>query len=383
MQDNIAAGIVLVSRFVQPGAKAFQEYIDYIDREEAVRNDNYAKFSLYNDYMDNSEKTSALFTADSDKLDSEEKSQLKRVFEKAQDRGSMMWQNVISFDNRWLHKHGLYNEATGTLDEKRLMQVARAAMTSMTAKENMQESLLWSAAIHYNTDNVHIHIAAVEPSGLRKRGLLKPKTLEDMKSTTYGAVLDRQNEYSAISHLIRTSIVGSKREQSFLDDRVLRKQFLKIYSLLPPDKRLWQYNMNHMAPIKPEIDKLSQLYIHRYHKQDFEELQTRLSKEQILLQEAFGDTGQGLSDQFVANRIQDLYTRMGNTILKELKSYDRTLRETSYQNYTSSLAAHRKLYRKKQDITAYCNLKKALKKDFESIQNQNYYAQLMNEMERN
>lgn len=37
-----------------------------------------------------------------------EKKELKRVFEKAQENDSLMWQTVISFDNRWLEENGLY-----------------------------------------------------------------------------------------------------------------------------------------------------------------------------------------------------------------------------------------------------------------------------------
>ncbi|MFZ2537393.1 MAG: relaxase MobL, partial [Oscillospiraceae bacterium] len=58
--SEIKAGVVLVSRFIVPGDAKFSNYINYINRDEAVRNENFNKFSAYQDYMNNPEKTTAL-----------------------------------------------------------------------------------------------------------------------------------------------------------------------------------------------------------------------------------------------------------------------------------------------------------------------------------
>ena len=68
----MSPGVLLLCKFVRPESKKFNSYIEYIDRDKAVRNANFKKFSAYNDYMDNpakqqefnaeSDKTSALFT---------------------------------------------------------------------------------------------------------------------------------------------------------------------------------------------------------------------------------------------------------------------------------------------------------------------------------
>ena len=97
--DDIKAGIVVVTEFCRPNTSKFQGYIDYINRTEAVRNENTAKYNLYQDYMGNPEKTTALFTAEKDKLTKAEKNELKEIFNKAQENESIMWQTVISFDN--------------------------------------------------------------------------------------------------------------------------------------------------------------------------------------------------------------------------------------------------------------------------------------------
>lgn len=78
-----------------------------------------------------------------------------------------MWQTVISFDNRWLENNGLYNSETKLLDENRLQGITRSAFQKMLEKENLQNAV-WSAAIHYNTDNIHVHIATVDPEPMRE-----------------------------------------------------------------------------------------------------------------------------------------------------------------------------------------------------------------------
>ena len=59
---GVKAGCVIMTEFTMPGTSVFGSYIDYIDRKEAVRNDNLEKFNLYNDYMGNPVKTEGIFT---------------------------------------------------------------------------------------------------------------------------------------------------------------------------------------------------------------------------------------------------------------------------------------------------------------------------------
>ena len=166
--EKIKAGVVVVTEFCRPHSSKFQGYIDYINRNEAVRNDNTQKYNLYQEYMGNPKKTTALFTAEKDKLSNEEKDNLKQLFEKAQENESIMWQTVISFDNRWLKQNGIINEEESIIDESKIKDVTRGAVRRMLENEKL-ENAIWSGAIHFNTDNLHIHIATVEPIPMREK----------------------------------------------------------------------------------------------------------------------------------------------------------------------------------------------------------------------
>lgn len=72
--STVVPGVVLKTKFITASHKAFQEYVDYVDREEAKRElgAHEKLFSLYQDYMDNPDKTSSLFTQHSDRLTGEQ-----------------------------------------------------------------------------------------------------------------------------------------------------------------------------------------------------------------------------------------------------------------------------------------------------------------------
>ena len=400
--DTIKAGVVVVTKFVSSESKKFRAYINYIDRDEAVREqhlEDYAiqelkkevpGFGRYMDYVGNPEKASALFTADKDRLTPEEKDKLKKIFSCAQEKGSLMWQTVISFDNRWLAEQGLYDEETHIVDTKKLQEYTRGCMSRMLKKEDMSDSAVWSAAIHYNTDNIHIHIATVEPVPTRKkmtegpyagqaRGKFKQSSIEAGKSYVVNQILQTAEQNQKINQIVRQNMLQGKRDRPLIEDKKFCKDFLRLYHALPANRQLWKYNMTALDHLRPQIDNLTRGYIEKYHGEDYKEL-TKLLKEQEEKQAvAYGRKSRG---GYAENKIQDLYTRMGNTILKEALRYDRdaqrTVRQTVMEKgkQISSGRARRPggLAMAAADLKrAMYYLKGSLKSDYEQYRNQQIY----------
>ena len=355
---DIKAGVVCVTKFCRAGNKEFQAYIDYIDREEAARTEHSNEYNLYADYMGNPEKTTGLFTSEKNNLNPEEKKLLKEQFSKAQENGSLMWQTVLSFDNRWLAEQGIYDLKAQTMDEKKICEATRKAVSKMLKSEGL-ENAVWSAAIHFNTDNIHVHIATVEPEPMRKKkeyiqyrtvekdgkrtrepvldrkgqpikkeeyvGRFKQKSIEACKSVMVNEIIqDRENNLK-INQIIRGSIIEQKKRYPFIEDKDFAKNFLKLYEKMPDcDRKMWVYNSNQMFHLRPEIDRLTMQYIEKYHGKEFKELQTMLRVQDLKYQEAYGGIQKG---KFEETKMKDLYTRMGNQILKEMRAYDKHLRE--------------------------------------------------------
>lgn len=355
MSGNIKAGVVCVTRFAGASSGAFGSYIDYIDRSEAIRNGMFSEYSLYNDYMDNPEKTTGLFTKNKMKLTKDDKKELKDIFKIAQENESLMWQTVISFDNRWLEEHGLYDSKRNFLDERKIKEVTTGAVNKMLQNEGL-ENAIWSAAIHYNTDNVHVHIATVEPhpsrqtkeylvytekvvngkkvkisvrdednKPLKRReyvGRFKGRSIELCKKHIVDEIVAQKEQNIEINKIIRENILKQKKEHVFSTDKDLKDKFLNIYQCLPRtgNKGLWNYNNSAMAKVRPMIDDLIRDYIQKYNKDDYKLLVDMLARQSEMYKTSYGINS---SRDFQKNKIDELYSRLGNQLLKEMREYDK------------------------------------------------------------
>ena len=370
-------GIVHKRKWVKSSSEKFSSYINYIDREEAVRNYKLDEYSLFNDYMGNPKKCGNLFTSDRDFLSEDESKKLKRCFSIAQENGSFMWQDVFSFDNEWLEKHGMYDRRTGALDEKRLMEAVRNSMTEMIERENF-DSLIWSASMHFNTDNIHIHIASVELNPTRytkEDGFMQYKNLYRMKSKFANTLIDRSKEQKKINDIMRNNIINGKKEISFNKDIEMKRLVTEIIKKLPEDKRQWQYGYNSLHEVKPLLDELTSYYIKNYKKDDFEELIKSLDDEEEYLKEVYGEGEKHFYKNYKKNKIDELYYRMGNSLLREIKT--EVIKKNDNKSFIKNYS-YTNLVLTAKDIK---RLKKVFDKDFEKIKNELAYERLQREIE--
>ncbi|MDC4252298.1 relaxase MobL (plasmid) [Clostridium perfringens] len=372
-------GVINKVKFIRNGSSKFKNFIDYIDRSEATRKKNFDKYSAYNNYMGNPEKIGSLFTKDKHSLTEKEVKKLKKDFDKAQLNGSNMWQEVFSFDNEFLEANGLYDSENGALDEEKIQEATRRAMEELSKREGFKD-LTWSASLHYNTDNIHVHIASVEINPSRERGKFKPRTLYNMKSSFVNSLLDKQKDLDKINSLIRDNLIQGKKEMSFKEDIEMRKMVKEIVKKLPSDKRQWHYNYNSMQEVRPLIDNLTKYYIETYKKDEFKELVDRLEKEDKFYKEVYGKR-KVETTTYKDNKIQDLYTRMGNTILKEIKEYvkEEDLKsQKKFENLQERWERNKNIIITKQSISM---MKKSLNNDINSIKNQREYEKLQSSIE--
>lgn len=336
--EHVSPGIIINVRFCQAASKTYSEYVRYMDREEAIRNNHFDMFSLYNNYMENPEKSSGLFTSDKDKLTVEQIRITKEIFNSAQAKGSLMWQPIISFDNDYLEENGLYDKSNSFLNEDKIRELTRGTVSNMLKGENMEDSAFWTASIHYNTDNIHIHIAIVEPEPQREKvltgkyagqfkGTFKQSSINSGKRFAVNYVLDNQLVNSKINEIIRDNILLRKKEHPLYNDKEFIKEFMRIHDKLPKNITLWKYSMNAMNGIRPDLDLLTSLYLNKYHPKDMDELKKLLEKQEQVYRRSYGKS----DNNFAQNKIDDLYKRMGNVILKEMKEYDSNLKKNVYE----------------------------------------------------
>lgn len=382
------SAVVFKSRFIEATGRVFSSYIDYIDRDEATRAYKFDEFSLYNDYMGNPEKLGSLFTSDKDYLTDEEKSNLKEKFKLAQKNKSLMWQDVFSFDNEWLEEHGYYDEKTHTLDEEKIRGAIRRCMNNHLDKSNM-DTAIWSASFHYNTKHIHVHIATVElTDNPKKRGKRTKSELSKMKSNFINELRHREKDYKKINELIRENIVKDREKFLSSDDKVLKEKTLELLKKLPNNKRYWQYGYNKINNVKPLIDAISKYYIETYHKEDYKELMKRLTIEELELKRIYGEGQEGKEKgrykDYKKNKEKELYKRVGNSILKELRDYVKeeqeknkkkreNLKETQEKNFKDNFKIdNKKVVSNEKKYKDYQKKEFELKKDKNKSSKENF-----------
>lgn len=368
--------IITKKQFEQHNTKkSYKDYLKYMDREESKNpNEKHLNYEIYIHYVFDIEKTNNMFNNQSNHLDENEVKKLGEEFFNSQKNGGVMWKDVISFDNSVLVKEGLYDEETGLLDEQKFKTATRKMMETFEKKEGLTNNTTWGASIHYNTDNIHIHVATVEKNVTKDRGKVKQSTIDDMKSTFANDIFDISGERKAINEFIRDRVVkGIKEEDTPNHDKKLKKQFKKIHeSLQEIPKNNWQYNNNIMKNIRPEIDKFTDMYIDNYQPKEFKKFKENLQQQSEIYKSTYGDNSN--YKQYVDTKISDLYQRSGNTILKEIKEFDK---KASYnkENFIgkNSKAPNTKI---KQNIhskintsKSISNLKRNLRSDFDKEKN--------------
>lgn len=373
--------VIVKSKFIASGKKSFKNYINYIDRKDTHSKKNHKnEFKNYQNYMNDEEKSTGLFTKELDFMSENDKEVYKDIFDKSQKNGSILWQDVISFDNEWLKEIGILNGKD--IDEIKLKSATRSAMNELLKKEGTLHNSIWSAAIHYNTDNIHIHVATVQTFNYSERGKRKQKSINSMKSQVANILLDRSEENQKLNEFIRDKVINHKKNNSTytLKNRLLNpeliKQISEIQKNLPKDKRQWNYNMTTMAHVKPEIDKFTDMYITKYFPKEYEEFKKNLDKEVAIFKRSYGENSS--AENYKLNKINDLKQRFGNVVLKEIKELEKE-KNTINQPKRNPFKIRNQTTRALNNL--FYKVDHSMRDNLQSLKNMNEFEQ--NEREKN
>lgn len=346
----------------------FTAYISYMARQYALEkkvdltpaemiekekiSESLQKLNKDNSYKKTSEFLPGVFSCSSDQVNASDLKEIKKVFRKGQDHGSVIYQDVISHDNSYLEKLGLYDPKTEKLDEIGIKRAGREMMKKLFEKEKLNDTGFWMASIHRNTQHIHIHFAVVESKNTRPivtekingqeitmpKGKRKQATLDEMKTAyaqelnRYSFELGQQRQIDRRALLTRKSdlrnlLVKEVKEPRRYDQEAL-KLLNEVYQGLPEKKSEWNYGTERRTKLSPEVrSKLDQLTEHiltsdvRY--EEYNSISEQLRKE---AKETFGESKQTKKDA-QSNALFDLKKRTGNSILTSLKQQDKQMLE--------------------------------------------------------
>ncbi|MED5892647.1 MobP2 family relaxase [Streptococcus anginosus] len=256
----------------------FKEYIDYMNRSYATEQQN--------------QEWTAVFNQDANYLQTKRVDQLKRNLEEAYQNGSLLWQGVISFDNEFLAQEGLYDKATGHVDQQAIKNVIREAMPKVIQKEGLSDSAFWWGNIHLNTDNIHVHIGLSEINSNREkifyrprgrmeyRGNFSQKTIKQLKSDVFHGLINEQTRNMIVrKEQVLANLKSDLLTNVFKNNQVTlsaEKNFLEqAYNHLPFEKQ-WRYasNAKDFAVSKFFINKYLDSYFENEGKEDYQKFLT-------------------------------------------------------------------------------------------------------------
>lgn len=323
----------------------FPEYIDYMNRSYATAKQTSNKTAVFNQHKNH--------------LSQEEVRQLKNQLETAYQNGSLLWQGVLSFDNSFLAKHGLYDMETGQVDQAAIKNVLRTAMPHLIQREGLSSDAFWWGNIHLNTDNIHIHFGLSEVESAREkifyaprgrmelRGNFSQKSIQGLKSEIFHGLLNDQTR----SRLLRQEQVLANLKTDLLRNvlqghqvaTAAEKNFLEqAYNHLPQNKN-WRFKSNakDFATSKFFLNRYLDSYFENEGKEVYdnfiketrtflEEYRTAYSSDDHRsyervryvdgkpIKQTVSTAGYDM-EKLLKRRENDLRERLGNAILKQFK----------------------------------------------------------------
>ena len=257
---------------------------------------------------------------------------MQQAFNRGQANGSVLFEDVVSFNNDFLAKMGIYDPSINHLNEDTLVKAGRAMMTTMQDAEGLN-NVQWMASFHRNTKHVHIHFASVEQINTRElvmiaptkdgelemiqpRGKRKQSTIDRMKSTFAGELVDRTREREMISEL-RNGLIKNIRTM-LSEEREPTDKMLELYQRLPEKRSQWSYAYLH-DDRKDLLDDIVKDLMQDDPKYD--EYQRSVAKSHEIDVSLYGHSERE-SKNYEQNKQADLDRRLGNQVLKYLKNVD-------------------------------------------------------------
>ncbi len=320
--------VVFVLGFAYNWKTGGYDYLEYMSRPEAFEKTKHLsdEYKDFIDYMSNSEKSDGLFDSKKDFLSEADKDRYRSLEKNSKEEGCPKYFGVISFDNNFLIENGLMN-SFGAIDSKKLKEVGRAAVNTMIDKSDKlkNNNVFWNAAIHTNTDNVHIHYSICEYHRLenrlttrRDKDALEVEAFDALKSKVVSKVYGNE-QVVQLTRQLRQQMLPEFRN-SFKNSI---KQLCKLRRVLPKKVPL-QYNGVQTEPYRIYIDSVTDAIVRDNPtlRLQYEQYCAAIDKSMETFRKIYGEGKRHLYTDFRKNRIADFYSRTGNILLKELSEFE-------------------------------------------------------------
>ncbi|MDT2525146.1 MobP2 family relaxase [Enterococcus raffinosus] len=379
---------VMSQSSITTNSKDFKGFLKYINRKEAFdinsEKEVESEYKHYLVYENNPLKSNGAFSLDNDHLNRKEfNSYLKKV-ELAEKNNCIMFRDVVSFDNAWLEKKGLYNSKTNYLDEVALKSAIRKGVNAMIKDEQMDKSAFMVSAIHRNTDNIHVHIALselknsrpkifnVETKEFESKYKRKLKSIKHMKSTIANELspnIELRKEITFYNQTMKQDINKILNNQTIekgigLKNLKYEQQLLNnIYNSMPSNainiKRKMRSNDEALIDTKKLINEYVDYIIKNNPEiqENFNRFAKALSEEEADNKIKYGDNAKITTK---ADKLERFKIEIGNKVFDKMIEKENNMKvnqSTNFNNMEKKINISQNQIRKHSDLTSSDNKK--------------------------
>lgn len=344
------AAIILKQNFIYNWNINFgggYDFFDYMLRPGTFKPENHYQDDYYKDYLDymkNDEKSDGAFDNEYNHLSDEQINEYRANEWASQQRGCPKYLGIISFENDYLKRFGIMN-SRGELNHNLLKDYARQSINALIDKnKKLQKSnVYWTAAIHENTDNIHIHYQLLEYERLedrmkkyRDQDILSTKGFEAAKSKMANLISPHTEEKAEINRIERELAKPSLAASFTNTDGRILDLYKKIESSKKPHK--WQYGSyeadkdkhRREHPLKKEIDSVVRniVYSDENLKKQYDEFNGKLKEFDDWNIYLYGHRKDiPREDQIYSfNKRNRFYKDAGNTLLQYMRDFGKELK---------------------------------------------------------
>ncbi|MHC5375788.1 relaxase MobL [Enterococcus sp. LJL120] len=202
----------------------------------------------------------------------------------------------------------------------------------------------WTGAIHYNTDNIHVHIGYTErtssrplievvneenPSfyNLERKGKFLKKNIRATRAKFINELLTMDDMLMQTSEQFNKMIENAKGySENFVTDQYATL-FQNLYEAMLENRRFWKYGYAKGQKFQYQVDAITNLYLNTEQSAEVEKLRQYLAPISKEYEAAYGNPKN--QPTYEDNKLygkDGLYHKIGNVVLSKLSEYDKTIR---------------------------------------------------------
>lgn len=284
-------------------------------------------------------ESSGNFDIDMDLLGAEQIEYYRDLERKSLAAGCPKYLSVISFDNDFLKEFNIITK-DDMLNVGRLRELTRLGMNGLISKSKKldNDNVYWTAGIHMDTDNIHIHLDFLEYERredrnkiYRDKDKLEQQALDEIKSKIGNGIIGPER-IIAISKMER-DILPPQISANYMS---CAEQLTELALKLPPpnSRGIWEYGR--LTKYQRDINKTVDAVImsNPQLKEQFFKYLKMLDDHMELVRRMYGEGERHLWCNFKKNRLKDFRNKTGNALLKYLPEVRNAAIHSHYGNFS-------------------------------------------------